>query len=164
MRGFIQILCVLGIAVGGGLIAFGSKLEPQFDLADPATMTRLLDSYQNEDQHMIASIASGVGMGFMIFGILGLVVPWVNNLGTAMTGELSDNSARTIATITLWLSVATILTFGVFRMHWTGAAGMSVILIIVAVICATATAATAMVCGWRPWMRTVRSVPEIHRQ
>ncbi len=154
MRGFIQMVCLLAIAVGGGLIAFGSKLEPQWNLADPTTVTRILDSYQDEDQHMIASMTSGVGMGFMILGILGLIVPWVNKLGTAITGEIGDNSARTIATVALWLSVAMILTFGVFRTHWTGAAGMIVLLILVVVLCVAATGTTAMICGWRPWNRT----------
>lgn len=100
----------------------------------------------------------------MILGILGLVVPWVNKLGSAMTSELGDNSARTIATIALWLSVATILTFGVFRAHWTGASGMSVLLMIVAVICLTASGATAMICGWKPWLRTARAASEMDRQ
>jgi hypothetical protein len=163
MRGFIQTICVLAIAVGSGAIGFGNKLEPPLNLADPATVTRVLDSYQDRDQHMTASITSGVGMGFMILGILGLVVPWVNKLGTAITGEIGDNSARTIATIALWLSVATVLTFGVFRTHWTGAAGMSVLLILVVVICSTATATTAMICGWRPWVRT-RNLSEAGQQ
>ena len=154
MRGFIQLVCVLAIAVSSGLIAFGSKLEPQLNLADPATVTRVLDSYRDRDLHMLASVTSGFGMGFMILGILGLIVPWINKLGTAITGELGDNSARTIATIALWLSLAMILTFGVFRTHWSGAAGMSVLLILVVVLCMAATATTAMICGWRPWVRT----------
>jgi preprotein translocase subunit Sss1 len=164
MRGFIQVVCVLAIAVGGGLITFGSKLEPQFNLADPAAVTRILNSYQDPHLRELTSLTSGLGMGFMILGILGLVAPWVNKLGTASAGEIGDNSARTIATIALWLAIATVLTFGVFRAHWTGATGMSVLLILVAVICATATATTAMIYGWRPWVRTVRTVSETDRQ
>jgi len=164
MRGFIQIVCVLAIAVGSGLIAFGSKLEPQLNLADPATMNRILDSYEDRDQHFTASATSGIGTGFMILGILGLVVPWLNKLGTAISSELGDNSARTIASIVLWICVAIILTFGVFRSHWTGGAGMSVLLIVVAVICAAATATMAMIYGWKPWMRPVRTASEPDRQ
>jgi hypothetical protein len=160
MRGFIQIVCVLAIAVGSGLIAFGSKLEPQLNVTDPATMSRILDSFEDRNQHLTASITSGVGTGFLILGVLGLVVPWVNKLGTAITSEIGDNSARTIATISVWLSVATILTFGVFRTHWTGASGMSVLLIIVALICATATVASAMIFGWKPWSKAIGAASE----
>ena len=160
MQGFIQIVCVLAIAVGSGLIAFGSKLEPQLNVTEPATMSRMLDSFEDRNQHYVASITSGVGSCLLILGILGLVVPWVNKLGTAITSEMSDNSARTIATISVWLSVATILTFGIFRMHWTGALGMSVLLMIVALICVTATIASAMIFGWKPWSKAIGAASE----
>ena len=164
MRGFIQMVCVLVIAVGAGLLAFSNKLEPQFNLADPATLTRASMSYADRDQRYTASIAGGVGIGLMLFGTLGLVIPWVNKLGSAMTGELGDNSARTISTITIWLSIAMILTFGVFRLNWTGAAGLSVVLIVVALICSAATIGSAIVFGWKPWMRTSPIVSETDRQ
>jgi hypothetical protein len=163
MRGFVQVICVLAIAVGSGLAAFGSKLEPQLNVTDPAAMAQFLNSYERENEHFTASVTSGIGMGFLILGTLGLVVPWVNRLGNAITGELGDNSARTIAMIALWLSVAMILTFGVFRAHWTGATGMSVLLILVVVLCVAATATTAMICGWRPWIRK-GNMPESDRQ
>ena len=164
MRGFIQMVCVAVIAVGAGLLAFSNKLDPQFNLTDPTTLTRASMSYEDRDQRLTASIAGGVGIGLMIFGTLGLVIPWVNKLGAGMTGELGDNSARTISTITIWLSIAMILTFGVFRLNWTGAAGLSVVLIIVALVCSAATIASAIVFGWKPWMRTSPIVSETDRQ
>ena len=164
MRGFIQMVCVAVIAVGAGLLAFSNKLDPQFNLTDPTTLTRAAMSYEDRDQRLTASIAGGIGIGLMIFGTLGLVIPWVNKLGAGMTGELGDNSARTISTITIWLSIAMILTFGVFRLNWTGAAGLSVVLIVVALICSAATIASAIVFGWKPWMRTSPIVSETDRQ
>ena len=164
MRGFIQTVCVLVIAIGAGLLAFSNKLEPQFHPADPTTLARATLSYEDRDQRFTASVAGGVGIGLMLFGTLGLVIPWVNRLGAAMTGELGDNSARTISTITIWLSIAMILTCGVFRLPWTGAAGLSVVLIIVALICSAATITSAIVCGWRPWMKAGHSVPETNGQ
>jgi hypothetical protein len=164
MKNIGQMIYVLAIALGGGLIAFGSKLEPQLNLTDPATVTRILESYHDRDQHMVASVTTGFGMGFMLLGILGLVVPWLNKLGTTFTGEIGDNSARMISTVALWLSVAVILTFGVFRMDWTGAAGMSVLLILVVFICVAATATTAMICGWRPWVRAANPADPFRQQ
>jgi hypothetical protein len=57
-----------------------------------------------------------------------------------------------------------ILTFGVFRLNWTGAAGLSVVLIIVALICSAATITSAIVLGWKPWVRTSPNVSESDRQ
>jgi hypothetical protein len=164
MRGFIQMVCVLAIAVGAGLLAFGSHLEPQANLLDPSPFARQLDTSENRESHLIASVTCGFGIGLMIFGTLGLVMPWVNKIGFAVTGELGDNSARTIAMVAIWFSVAMILTFGVFRVNWTGAAGMSVILILVALICAAATITTAIVCGWKPWIRTSHDLSETDRR
>ena len=159
MKRFIQTLCLLAIAGGGGLVTFSGKLEPQLNSIDPATITQFLGSYEGRDQHMTASAASGVGMAFLILGTLGLALPWVNKLGGDITGELGDNSARTIATIAVWLSVGMVLTFGVFRAHWTGGAGMSVLLILVIVLCVAATVTTAIIFGWRPWLRAARNIP-----
>ncbi|MEX1228860.1 MAG: hypothetical protein WEB58_01395 [Planctomycetaceae bacterium] len=163
MRGFIQLVSVLVIAAGSGLLAFSSKLEPRFNLSDPTT---LIHSMSDEDryQHYTASITGGVGIGFMVLGSLGLVIPWVNKIGAAMTGELGDNSARTIATITIWLSIAVILTFGVFSVNWTGTAALCVVLIIVAIICSAATLTSAIVCGWKPWIRSSHNASETDRQ
>jgi hypothetical protein len=121
-------------------------------------------SYEDRDQLFTASVTGGVGIGFMLFGTLGLIIPWINRLGSAVTGDLGDNSARTISAITIWLSIAMILTFGVFRLNWTGASGLSVVLIIVALICSAATITSAIVYGWRPWVRSVAIVSESVQQ
>ncbi len=120
MRGFIQMVCMFMIAVGAGLLAFSSKYEPHFNIVDSTTLARTSMGYQESEQQLTASITGGVGIGLMILGSLGLIMPWVNKLGAAMTGELGDNSARTISTVTIWLSIAIILTFGVFRLSWNG--------------------------------------------
>jgi len=164
MRVFMQMVCVLAIAVGAGLVGFSNKLQPQFNPADPTTLTRVAMSYEDRDQLFTASVCGGVGIGFILFGTLGLVLPWVNRLGSAMTGELGDNSARTISMITIWLSIAMILTFGVFRLNWTGTAGLSVVLIIVALICSAATITSAIVLGWKPWVRNASIVSESNQQ
>ena len=154
MGGFLQSVSILAIAIGSGLTAFSSKMEPSLKNLDPAVVTQFMnESWTSREQHFTASITSGVGMGFLILGVLGLVVPWINRLGSSLTGELSENSARTMSTIALWLSVAVILTFGVFSNHWSGGEGLSVLLIIVVVICLAAVTATAMIFGWRPWVR-----------
>ena len=153
MGGFIQGTSVLAIALGSGLVAFSNKMSPQLKNVDPAAMAQFFDNYTNRNDHFTASLTSGVGMGFLILGTLGLVVPWINRLGNSLTGELSETSARTMSTIALWLSVAVILTFGVFSNYWPGGSGLSVLLIIVALICGAASAATAMIFGWRPWLQ-----------
>lgn len=152
MRVLIQAFCVLVIAVGSGLLAFGTHLAPQFNALDPAALARSFD----RDDHMTASITSGVGIGCMILGTLGLVIPLFSRLGSVLTSELSDNSSRTLTAAAIWFSVALILTFGVFRVNWTGATGMSVILMLVTLFCAAATASTAMAYGWKPWIHARR--------
>lgn len=120
MRGLLQAVCIIVIAVGGGLLAFSSRYEPPFGIADPAGFPRGTLSYENRNDLLTVSISGGIGMGFLILGSLGLVLPWVNQLESAMSGNMSDNSLRAIATVTVWLSTAVILTFGVFRLNWTG--------------------------------------------
>lgn len=153
MRVFMQMVSVLAIAVGAGLLSFSNKLQPPFNPADPTTLTRASMSYEDRDQLFTASVTGGVGIGFMLLGTLGLVIPWINKVGSAMTGDLGDNSARTISAITIWLSIAMILTFGVFRLNWSGGSGLSVLLIIVTLMCSAATATSAIVFGWKPWVR-----------
>ena len=89
-RGFIQMVCVLAIEEEPDLLAFGSHLEPQANLLDPATLARQFDTFQNREQHEVASVTCGVGIGLMILGTLGLVMPWVNRIRFAMTGEVGD--------------------------------------------------------------------------
>jgi hypothetical protein len=164
MRVFMQMVCVLTIAVGAGLLGFSNKLQPHFNPTDPTTLTPVAMSYEDRDQHFTASAAGGVGIGFLLFGTLGLVIPWVNRLGSAMKGELGDNSARTISTITIWLSIAMILTFGVFHMNWPGTIGLGVEMIIVAILCSAATITSAIIFGWKPWMKNAVIVSQSDQQ
>jgi hypothetical protein len=64
-----------------------------------------------------------------------------------------DSTAKTISTVGIWMAVATILTFGVFRTNWNGA-GMIVLLIVVVAICAAAGVGTAAV--WRQGRPTAK--------
>lgn len=86
------MVSVLGIAVGAGLLGFSNKLQPPFNPADPTTFARVAMSYEDREQIMIASVTSGIGIGFVLLGTLSLIVPWINRLASAVTGELSDNS------------------------------------------------------------------------
>jgi hypothetical protein len=89
---------------------------------------------------------------------IGPDIPWINRIAFTQIGELSENSARTIAAVAIWLSVAMILTFGVFRLNWpgAGAGAVSVMMILVVVICTATSACTAIVYGWKPWTATNR--------
>ena len=80
MRRFAQAVCILAIAIGSGLFSFGRYLEPPIDLKNPADVVRLMGDYRTTDQHFTASVCSGVGIGFLILGSLGLAVPWINVL------------------------------------------------------------------------------------
>ena len=82
MRGFLQLVSVLVIALGVGLFAFGSYLEPRIDMSDPAKMSNYMQDYLrpgNSDRETSA-LTRGFGIGFMTLGVLGLAVPWVNVL------------------------------------------------------------------------------------
>lgn len=78
MRYLIQAACVVAIALGGGLFAFGSYLEPRLDPTNPMEAVHSLS--QDRDTHFEASLACGFGVGFMTLGGLGLIVPWINIL------------------------------------------------------------------------------------
>jgi hypothetical protein len=79
MKGLIQLGCVIAIALGAGLFAFGSYFEPRIELNDPAAVASFIQ-HQGKDEHIAASLARGFGIGFITLGGLGLVVPWVNAL------------------------------------------------------------------------------------
>lgn len=102
-----------------------------------------------------ASIACGFGIAFLTMGALGLLIPLVNtlikNLSTAKFADLSESSSRMFTMAAIWLSVAIILAFGVFHLHWTGTAAMLIVLVSVGLICGSAVVCTAIVFGWKPW-------------
>ncbi|HEV8062202.1 MAG TPA: hypothetical protein VGP68_20150 [Gemmataceae bacterium] len=91
MRNFIQGVCVFAFALGAGLFAFGTYLQPElnFTNVNPVEFTRFFD-HMNE-YRIGASIARGFGIGFMTLGGLGLIVPWVNVL-------LTRERSRVVAT------------------------------------------------------------------
>jgi len=91
LRYLIQAACVLAIALGAGLFAFGSYLDPQLDMSNPAQVVRNL-THEDREMHVIASTACGVGVGFMTLGGLGLVVPWVNVLVQKQIGRLDSEA------------------------------------------------------------------------
>jgi hypothetical protein len=72
---FVQVVCILAIAVGAGLFAFGRHLDPPLDVQNPAALAML---QRGENPHVVASMACGLGVALMTGGILGVVLPWVN--------------------------------------------------------------------------------------
>ena len=65
MFGFVQTVCVLAIALGAGLMSFGSRLEPQFNVEDPALyMQVIVKSREGWEQHYMASSTTGVVRSF----------------------------------------------------------------------------------------------------
>lgn len=160
MRAFVQVMGVLAIAIGAGMFSFGSYLSPRDNLLDPNTLIQRHSSHYQDEHLLISAISCGWGIGLMILGTLMLVIPWINQLLKAQLTEIGENSTRTFATIFIWLSIALILTFGVLRLNWNGGTAMSVLLILIALICASATVCTAMVFGWKPWAPTRHSPVE----
>ena len=60
---------------------------------------------------------------------------------------MQDSTARMIGTVGIWISLAIILAFGVFRMNWSGDGPMLAMFLIVIALCGAATISTAFV--WR---------------
>jgi len=79
MRGFLQAICVVAIALGAGLFAYGHYVQPRFDPSNLAEFSRYFDP-RWESAHNASSTMRGFGIGFMTLGVLGLAVPWVNGL------------------------------------------------------------------------------------
>jgi hypothetical protein len=78
MRGVLQAACVVAIALGAGLFAYGSYVEPRNDPSNLAEFSRLFD--RPRDDRITSSAWRGFGVGFMTLGVLGLAVPWINVL------------------------------------------------------------------------------------
>jgi hypothetical protein len=76
-REFIQLVSVIAIAFGAGLVAFARHLDPPLDMANPAAIARSMD-HNNKADRQVASMASGVGVAGITLGTLGLVIPWIN--------------------------------------------------------------------------------------
>jgi hypothetical protein len=67
---------------------------------------------------------------------------------------VSDQTAKAVGTVGIWIAVAIILAFGVFRMNWNGDVAMLLMVVVVFVICGAAGFSTASVWGWRPGKAT----------
>ena len=153
MQQLLQWFSVLLIAVGAGLNSFSSVLEPPITMANLTAAPWHAGDYESREQHLMAAVTAGIGVGLMTLGAFGLILPLLRRLLTDSCQNLSDNSARIVAMVAVWMAAAGTLTWGVFRVSWAGAGGTAAVLLIVATICASAVAATAMVQGWRPWER-----------
>jgi hypothetical protein len=68
------MMCILAIAAGAGLFAFARHLDPPVDTQNPA----MAAIQRNDFEHHAAAVASGVGVGLMTGGVLGLAIPWLN--------------------------------------------------------------------------------------
>jgi hypothetical protein len=60
---------------------------------------------------------------------------------------MKDNTAKMLGTVAIWSAVATSLIFGVFRMSWTGELSMLFMLLIVLIICVSASISTMAIWG-----------------
>jgi hypothetical protein len=67
---------------------------------------------------------------------------------------VSDQTAKAMGTVGIWIAVAVILALGVFRMNWNGDVAMLLMVVIVIVICGAAGVSTAAVWGWKPGKTT----------
>lgn len=72
---------------------------------------------------------------------------------------MNDSTARSVATVGIWLASAIVLTFGVFHTTWNGGIALLMMFILVLVICGAAAASTAFVWGWKPPTRPPATSP-----
>jgi hypothetical protein len=77
-REFIQVVAIFAIAFGGGMFAFGRRLDPPLNSTHPAAIERAIST--DKDTRIFASVATGFGVCLMTFGALSLVIPWVNDV------------------------------------------------------------------------------------
>lgn len=74
----IQVICVVAIGLGAGLLTAGQYLEPPIAAMTPADLARFWE--RSNDIHIVASILRGLGVFLLTTGSLGVVIPWVNAL------------------------------------------------------------------------------------
>lgn len=92
MRGMLQIVCVVALALGAGLFATGRGLQPRQDLSEPLAAV-LTTPREYEEQRAAAATYRGCGVGFMVLGALGLAVPWLNSLVSRRSNPTSSPSS-----------------------------------------------------------------------
>lgn len=75
-----QLFSVVCIALGTGLLVAGISLNPELDLERGAQeIARFqFSSRDAEFLHAMSATLKGFGAAFLVFGILWLIVPWIN--------------------------------------------------------------------------------------
>lgn len=78
----LQVLSSFAIALGAGLFVAGNSLYP-LPLVNDLGQVISSQGWQGRNMqstHEIASTLKGSGVGIMILGILGVLIPWLNAL------------------------------------------------------------------------------------
>jgi tetrahydromethanopterin S-methyltransferase subunit F len=99
MRLVVQLLSVLAIAIGVGLLVAGGEISPGISLDTGTQITYRPDLSARDIEFYggLAAALKGFGAGFLTLGVAGLVVPWVNFLlygrpGSAVSPPLPTDS------------------------------------------------------------------------
>jgi len=81
-RFIIQIVSVVAIALGVGLLVAGSSINPvaSGDNVEQFVLAMEMSGREAEFYHQLAMTLKGTGAGFLTLGVLGLLVPWANVL------------------------------------------------------------------------------------
>jgi hypothetical protein len=91
MNSLLHFGAIVATAIGAGLVAFSGHLDPARTAANPASFAQPFDL----NDHHAASAATGFGTALITFGVLLLIIPWVNRyLSTAATrpGTIRDSA------------------------------------------------------------------------
>ncbi len=103
MRIIAQVISVILIAVGVGLLVAGGSLTPatQMNLVDQAISSAHRSSRDVEFVHHLAIAFKGFGACFLTLGVLGLLVPWANVLffGRGPEAATINGSSSTETTV-----------------------------------------------------------------
>lgn len=78
MRTFAQGACILALALGAGLFTGGNYLSPDINISNVnaiANFSQMTGHFR--DYHETAAFLRGFGVGFMMLGGVGLIVPWI---------------------------------------------------------------------------------------
>ena len=79
---FVQVLSVVAVGVGVGMLVAGSTADPTVQVEEMGEYfgPSHLSSYEARFYHDLAIALKGCGAGFLSLGLLGLFVPWINAL------------------------------------------------------------------------------------